>query len=460
MASKLSFHGGAGGVTGANYLLEADGKKILVDCGLFQGGRFAEEQNRQDFPYDPRTIDACLITHAHADHIGRLPKLYHDGFRGPVYATAVTRDLAAVMLEDALHIIRYECEQECREPLYEAADVEGVLALFQAADYGMPFSIGTLRITTHDTAHILGSCMFEVETTDGKITFTGDLGNCPTPLLKSIHPIRETDYLLMESVYGDHVRESREERIVKLERILEQTIAAGGTTIIPVFALERTQEVLAELNHLIENGKIPRVPTFLDSPLAIKATAVFRKYWHLFNDEAQKVIRDEEDGILSFPGLTLCPTRDDSKKINDVQGPKIILAGNPHGYGSRIAHHFRRVLPDPNSAVIFVGYARISSMGRALVDGKKTVRMYEGTIPVRAKIENIAGYSAHADQAQLLDFVRGIEKGPRHVFVTMGEADVSQTFAALIRSELGISASAPMIGDEVELAETVAATDA
>lgn len=448
---KLTFCGGAGGVTGACYLLELESRTILVDCGLFQGSRFAEEENHKPFPFDPSRVSTVFITHAHADHIGRLPKFYKDGFRGTIISTPPTKDLAAVMLHDAYKIMLHELEYEHGEALWSETDMEGVLALFQSHPYNTPISITPdCTATLRDSAHILGSAMIELNCDDTRIVFTGDIGNTPSPLLKSIYPIKHTDYLLMESVYGDRFHDTVEARKNVLERTIEDTYSRGGTIIIPAFALERTQELLTELDELIEHNRIPRIPVFLDSPLAINATKVYEQYSSYFNEQAQRELK-HHGSLFNFPGLKLTASRQESQSINAIKGSKIIIAGNPHGYGSRILYHFQRYLGDEASTIVFVGYARVSSIGRRLVDGAQEVSVMGKRMAVKAQIINIAGYSSHADQYQLKEFVRGFSKPIEHVFVTMGEPASADALRRIIRDELGIKASAPGLGESIEL---------
>lgn len=449
--SKLYFHGGAGGVTGANYILEIGDYRLMVDCGLFQGGHFAEQQNHEPFSYDPASVHALFVTHSHIDHIGRVPKLYHDGFRGVIYSTPPTADLAQVMLEDALKIMEHEVENNGGERLYSREDFTEALKLFQPVDYNTEIRLpGGASAILRNSAHILGSAMIEIQTNEYKIVFTGDLGNTPAPLLNDIYPLEETDYLSMESVYGNRFHEASQERHLILERVIEDTITKGGAIIIPAFALERTQALLSELNELIEHNRIPRIPVFLDSPLAINATEVYKKYRTYFNPESQFAMQNGDD-IFQFPGLVMTPTREASQKINKIEKSKIIIAGNPHGYGSRIMYHFARYLPDANSTVLFVGFPRISSVGRQLTDGAQTVNIQGRQTPVRATIVNISSYSAHADQPQLKNFVARLKKPVKMVFATMGEETSAETLAHLIRDELGINTTVPKIGDVVEL---------
>lgn len=450
---RLSFFGGAKTVTGANYLLELGDTRLLIDCGMFQGDRFAEEKNHEPFPYDPSSIDITFITHAHADHIGRLPKLHKDGFHTTIISTPPTHDLAAVMLDDALRIMKHECEQNNTPDLYGEADVKDVLKLFKTYPYNETFHVGKnndITVTLRDAGHILGSAMIEIEYQGTRIVFTGDLGNSPSPLLDDTYHLLETDYVVMESVYGNRLHETHAERKTSLERAIEHTVTKNGTLIIPVFALERTQEVLAELNELVENSRIPRIPVFLDSPLAIHATAVYKKYENYFNKDAQKIIKSGDD-FFQFPGLHFSETHEDSKKINAIPSPKLIMAGNPHGYGSRIAHHFLRYLPHEKNTVVFVGYARVSSLGRRLVDGAREVNILGQHVPVRAEIINISGYSSHADQSQLRALIARIKKPVKNIFVAMGEPESSEAIARVIRDELGLKTTVPNRDDVIEL---------
>ncbi|MBI4268538.1 MBL fold metallo-hydrolase [Candidatus Uhrbacteria bacterium] len=451
MKATLTFCGGAGTVTGACYLLDTGEKKMLVDCGLFQGSRFAEAANHEPFPFAPSQVSTVCVTHAHADHIGRLPKLYRDGFRGTIISTPATADLAAVMLEDAYKIMCHECDDSDTHTLYSKKDLEGVLALFAPRQYNERIDLSpSIAITLRDSAHILGSAMIEMHVDDEIIVFTGDLGNTPAPLLKSIYPLQFADYLCMESVYGDRLHESTEDKELLLERAIEDIYSKKGTLIIPVFALERTQALLATMNWLVEENRIPKVPIYLDSPLAINATSVYRKYSHELNRDMQSILGADHD-LFSFPGLEATRSSEESKHINTVPPPKIILAGNPHGYGSRIAYHLERALPDPNSTVLFVGYARVSSIGRQLMDGAREIRLHGRSVPVRASIQNISGYSAHADQAQLKSFVAAINKPIRRIFVTMGEERSSRALANILADEVGVSAEVPNLGDTITL---------
>ncbi|MEK7174804.1 MAG: MBL fold metallo-hydrolase, partial [Patescibacteria group bacterium] len=304
---KLSFYGGAGAVTGANYLIECAGTKVLVDCGLHQGGRLAEKENYQPFPYNPSEIKALFVTHAHLDHIGRIPKLYREGFRGDIYATHPSLDLARLNLDDSVHILKKEAEEHNDKPLFEEDDVVNVWKLTHGRNYHQEIKINKdITAKLYDAGHILGSSIVELSLSESgrkvKIIFSGDLGNPPTPLLRPSEFIAQADYVLVESAYGDRLHEDKSQRQEKLKTIIEGVIKNGGTLMIPAFALERTQELLYEINNLVESGRIPKIPMFIDSPLAIKATAVYQKYSDYFNKEAAYLIKSGDD-LFNFPGL-------------------------------------------------------------------------------------------------------------------------------------------------------------
>ncbi|MFH1392879.1 MAG: MBL fold metallo-hydrolase [Patescibacteria group bacterium] len=450
---KLYFHGAARAVTGANYLLEiGDGKKktkILIDCGLSQGSRMAEKENYENFPYDPKEIQALLITHAHIDHTGRIPKIYRDGFRGKIFGTPPTLDFAKLLLLDSEHIIKYEAEKQNIKPLYALEDVEAVSELFEKIDYHKEFEIGP-GITAEflDAGHILGSSIIRIKAEGKTIIFSGDLGNPPTPLLAPTEFVDRADYVVIESAYGDRLHEDRKRRKKILEEAIEYTIGKGGTIMIPAFAMERTQELLYELNNLVENKLIPAVPIFLDSPLAIKATAIYKKYPEYYGKEAKHLSASDE--IFDFPNLKFTLSTEESKKINDVPAPKIIIAGSGMSTAGRILHHERRYLSDPNSTLLIIGYQTSGSLGRRILDGEKEVRIMDENISVRCNVKAIGGYSAHADQAGLKNWISRIGR-LKKVFVVQGEEAAEIALQKVIKEELAIDAEAPKMGDMFEL---------
>lgn len=452
--TKLSFYGGAQQVTGACYLLETEKARILVDCGLFQCPRFCEAKNTEPFPFDPASIDALFITHGHIDHIGRVPRLVRAGFKGIIYSTLPTKEFAAIMLEDSLGILEKEAHGSQEELFYEKKDIDHALALWQGVEYYKSVQVGDARITLKNASHILGSALVEVETiVNGEprhTLFTGDMGNSPAPLLAPIDVVEGVHNLIIESVYGDRVHEDSTTRKEKLERVIEDTFAAGGTLMIPAFSLERTQELLYELNELVENKRIPRVPMFIDSPLAIKATRIYHEYSRYFNSEARTLIKEGDD-LFKFPGLTITEHTEESKRINEVSAPKVVIAGAGMMQGGRIVHHAKRYLPDPKSTLLFIGYQAAGSLGRRIYDGAKEVVIHGETVPVRATIKAIGGYSAHADSDALFSFVEHTADSLRHVFVVQGEPASALYLAQRIKDNLGIQATVPTYGDSVEL---------
>ena len=449
---KITFHGGAQWVTGANYLLDADRAKILVDCGLFQGKKYAEDLNYQPFKYDPANIDFVLITHSHIDHIGRLPKLYKDGFRGKIYATVATKDLMAVALPDNLGRISEEAKQENHEPLFSGDDLKGLLTLVEGVDYDEEINLGEISFIFHDAGHVLGSAIVEIDWAGKKLFFSGDLGNPPTPLLRPVEFIGAADYLVVESAYGDRVHEELPRRRQRLIEVIKSAVNRGGVLMIPTFALERTQELLFELNALFNNKEIPQVPVFIDSPLAIKLTEVYRRHSEYFNQEAMYLIESGDD-IFKFPGLKLTNTIEESKAINDVPPPKIIIAGSGMSHGGRILHHEIRYLSDPKSSILFVGYQVDGSLGRHIQRGDKEVTILGQKVPVNCHIENIPGYSAHADQRGLFQWVKEAGRGNklRQVFVVQGEESPARTLANLIQESLGVEAIVPAPDESFDL---------
>jgi len=463
---KLYFFGATRSVTGSNYLIELnkfnskEKIKILIDCGMFQGARHVEEKNYEDFPYNPREIDYVLLTHAHLDHIGRIPKLYKDGFRGKIFTTFPTKDFARIMLEDSQEILEEEARQLKKEPLYQKEDVEGSLNLIHGADYSKKINLGEQVIFRfRDAGHILGSAIIELwlkeKSQEGiikerKIIFSGDLGNPPVPLLRPTEKIEEADYVVVESTYGNKIHEDKEERKDLLENAIEDTITRGGTLMIPAFALERTQELLFELNELVENNRVPKAPVFIDSPLAIKAIDIYKRYFQYYNKKAVYLIKSGDD-LFKFPGLVFTKTVEESKKINNVNPPKIIIAGSGMSTGGRILHHEIRYLPDPNSTILFIGFQVARSLGRRIQDGVKEVRIFNQNIAVRAEARTISGYSAHADREMLRNWLEAIKTPPQHIFVVHGEEEPALALVQLIRDHLGIKATAPIFGDVVEL---------
>jgi metallo-beta-lactamase family protein len=448
--AKISFSGGVGTVTGANFLFEADGKKILIDCGLTQGIKLADDINWSPFPYNPKEIDILFISHAHVDHLGRIPKLIHEGFRGKIYSTPPTMSLAQPMLEDTMGILSKNTELDL-DIIYTEENIKIALSLWQGFEYHKEIKItDRLSAKFFDAGHILGSAMTLFQFNEKRILFTGDLGNSPSPLLPDTEKVPNVDYLVMESVYGDRNHESRNERRKFLEETIEDNYKRKGTLIIPTFSLERSQELLFELNALVENNRIPAMPIFLDSPLAIRITEIFKKYKNYFNESAQKALASDGH-LFDFPGLKSTLRAEESKSIAKVPNPKVVIAGSGMSAGGRIVHHERHYLPDPNNTLLLTGYQSIGTPGRLIQEGAKMVRISGEYVAVRSHVVTISGYSGHKDSDGLLDFVEDMGEDLEKVFVVMGEPKSSMFLVQKLRDNLGIEAYSPEPGDSVIL---------
>lgn len=440
--AKLTCYGGVGVVTGANFLIEFESSRVLVDCGMLQGDPESHVLNKKPFEYDPASIDYLFITHAHMDHIGRVPKLVHDGFRGTIYSTPFTQELAPIMFNDALGVMGFNLKEKGEVPLYDKKDVEQTMSQWKTVSYYENKSIADFSVTPKDAGHILGSAMFEFSYGDKKMVFTGDLGNSPTPLLRDTDSITDATYVLMESVYGDRNHESKKERDKDFERILKETIGRGGTVIIPTFSLERTQVILYAINNLVEGGHIPSVPVFLDSPLAIRITEVYQRARKNFKEDVQKEI-DSGDDIFNFPKLKFTMHTRQSRKIEDTKGPKIICAGSGMSTGGRVVSHEAMYLPDSKNTVMLVGYQALGTLGRELQNKAKKVTIHDKQIPVKAHIEMIQGFSSHKDSDNLIEFVSHTLPTLKKVFVAMGEPKASLFLAQRIKDEFDVPAIYP-----------------
>lgn len=463
---RIAFYGGVGGeVTGANYLLEDGDFKALVDCGLAQGSRYCEDLNYQPFEYQPALLQYVFLTHSHIDHTGRLPKLVKDGFRGLIYATEPVRDILEYAWLDSQRHLKDEAEQRGQKVLYDKEDIEQALKLFSPVEYHQRIELDSRHYAIfHDAGHILGSAIVELGWQNHaghrrRIFFSGDLGNPPTPLLRPTEFVHQADYVLVESAYGNRIHESRQDRQRILKNIIQDTIKRRGVLMIPSFAMERTQELLFELNHMVENKQISDVAVFVDSPLAIQLTRVYQKYSQYFNQHTYYLVQSGDD-VFQFRGLRMTETAEESKAINGVSPPKVIIAGSGMSQGGRILHHERRYLPDQNSTILFIGFQVEGSLGRRIFDmrhetdpDKKFVRIFKEQVPVRCKIEAIGGYSAHADQEGLLRWVREAAYGGqlKTVFVVQGEYNAATALAQKIKGIVGTTVLVPRRAQMVEL---------
>jgi len=469
---KLYFHGGAGVVTGVNYLLQTRKAKILVDCGLFQGPRDLEQKNSEPFEYDPKEIKAVVVSHSHLDHIGRLPQLIKSGFAGKIFATPPTIDFTHLILEDSVKVLEEKAQKAGVVPLFSQVEVEKLIQRFVAVDYyKRTQAANDIYFTFYEAGHILGSAVIELEIEGSssshfgeaskKIIFSGDLGNPPAPLLRPPDFLDKADYVLVESTYGDRNHEPPEECKAKIEKIIEDTMSRHGVLLIPSFALERTQQLLYHFNDLIEHHRIPAVPVYIDSPLASRITEIYKKYPQYYNKQTVFEI-DSGDDIFNFPGLHFTHSSKESKAINEVPSPKIIIAGSGMSQGGRIVHHEVRYLPDSKNTLLLVTYQAEGTLGRKIFDGARKVEILDQNVSVNARIEKMSGYSAHADQQFLMDWLRNFQKtcygedkdvchALKKVFVVQGETPAAKTLMGLVRYELGVEAEAPAIGEVAEL---------
>ena len=472
---KITFLGATKIVTGSNFLVEAAGKKFLVDCGMYQGNAELEMKNYKEFDYNPAEIDFMLLTHAHIDHSGRIPKLYNEGFKGPIYAHKATCDLCAIMLPDSGHIQEMESEwknkkrlrkgQQTFPPLYTAEDAIKSQELFVPVKYDDIIQVAeNIYVRYNDAGHMLGSSSIEVWTKeDGKKTktvFSGDIGNNDIPLLSSPTMIESADFLVMESTYGSRLHVRNNQKAELFLNIVSETIDNGGTVVIPSFAVGRTQEILYELNKIKENTDdaefmrkyktLMKVPVYVDSPLAISATEVFKQNTDLFDDEIKEKM-ENGDNPLEFPGLKFTRTADESKALNESDIPSIIISASGMCEVGRIKHHLKHNIWNPKSTILFVGYQAPGTLGRTIVDGAKRVKIFGEEFSVNARIEYIEGYSGHADQQWLLNFIYSFIKKPKHIFLVHGEPNGQLVLKNKIVDSTKIPVTIPGYGEKYTL---------
>ena len=458
---QLTFCGAAGQVTGSCFQFETGTCRFLVDCGLFQGARDAWELNVSPWPFDPSSIDFVILTHAHIDHSGLLPRLYAEGFRGPVYATPATRDLVSVMLPDSAWVMNGEAERAARHgrPFvlpYRMEDARGVLALVRTVDYAEEFAPAQgVRARLQDAGHILGSAFVELWLGAGgrtvKVAVSGDLGQPGRPIVRDPAPLADADVLLLESTYGDRDHQPMEETIERLAVTLRRALEERqGLVLVPAFAVGRTQEFLYELNRLARAGRIRGPRVFVDSPMATEATQITARHFELFDDEARRLAGEPADGDSTLR-VTYTASVEESKALNAITGSAIIVAASGMCDGGRIRHHLRHHLQEPRTTVLFIGYQVPGTLGRRLVDGASVVRLFGEEVPVRAEIATLEGFSAHADRSALLDWLRQMRKPPGALYLVHGEPVAAAALGARIGTELGWRSRAPAHGETVQL---------
>jgi metallo-beta-lactamase family protein len=446
---KVQVLGAAKEVTGSNYSLTTEEDQILIDCGMFQGSKDLERLNYEKFGFSPRKYKALVLTHAHLDHCGRIPLLVKNGFRGKIYSTDATKALAQVIMMDSANIAMEDAITENkkrakenlppRKPIYTLSDVSDAMKLFSTAKYEENVRVTkNIYLKFYDAGHILGSASAQISVTEkGKtktVVFSGDLGQENSILVKNTAPIQKADYVFMESTYGDRLHDPRDKRVRELIRVIKETYNRGGKLFIPSFAVERTQELLYNIGQFMEEGAIPKMPVFLDSPMAIRSTDVFRKFMRYFNADVQERFKETND-VFGFPELTLTRTRAESIEINGVTEPAIIIAGNGMCSAGRIKHHIANNIEDDKNTILFVGFQVEGTLGYWIQRGEKHVHLLGKEVEVKAKVESIEGFSAHADKVGLLKWLKNFTPKPKKVFIVHGDIEQQEALSKTLAKE-------------------------
>ncbi len=463
---KIKFLGAAGTVTGSCYRVDTGEIKFLVDCGMFQGSKEIKERNYGEFAFEPNELDFVLLTHAHIDHSGLIPKLYKHGFSGNVYTTEVTRELCSIVLPDCGHIQEMEVERKNRklkrsgeqllEPIYTAEEGSSCLKYFKGVVYDEKISINdSITVRFRDAGHILGSAMIEIwigKEKPLKILFSGDIGNTNQPIVENPENIDRANYVIMESTYGNRVHGENGNKREQLEDVIKKTAEKGGNLVIPAFAVERTQDLLYHLGRLEEEGKLYGMDIVIDSPMAISTTEVFNKYPQYYDEEAKKLIKENDGANPIMPkSLSIARSTEESMALNEIEGGKIIISASGMADAGRIKHHLKHNLWRDNASVLFVGYQAPGTLGSRLLDGVETVRIHGEEIMVSAELFAVKGFSAHADLPGLLKWVKGFKDRPDKIFITHGEKNSADNLAEKINEETGIETVVPSWMDEVDL---------
>ena len=462
---KIEFVGAARTVTGSSYIVKNEDFTIMVDCGMFQGTRELRERNHLGLIYAPDKIDALVVTHAHIDHSGLIPKLVKEGFRGSIFATRATVDLLSIMLPDSAHIQEMDAEwfsrrrkkagREPLPPLYTAEDAAEAIKYLKPIEYGEEFEVvPNVRARFRDAGHILGSAFVEMNVTEKgetkRIIFSGDIGPRDQAIIRNAEIPGDADYLLIESTYGNRLHKSKPDTYNEFKTVINDTYNAKGNIIIPSFAVERTQEIIFTLGQLFREGLIPRIPVYIDSPLAVSSTEIFNRNPDCYNDEMRKIMSSGANP-LEFPNLHYIRTTEESKKLNDTAKGAIIISASGMCTAGRIKYHLQNNLYKKESSVIFVGYQAEGTLGRMLVDGAKEVRLYAETVVVKAKVHTLGGFSGHADRDGLLSWMSSIKNPKLQVFVVHGEGEAADSFADHIHTNLGHHVYVPSWGEIIDL---------
>jgi metallo-beta-lactamase family protein len=467
---KLTFWGAAGTVTGSMHLLEAAGKRILLDCGLYQGRRKESDQKNRNLPFDASSVDAAILSHAHIDHSGNLPTLVKNGFSGPIYSTPASIDLCNWMLRDTAHIQEHDAEflnrrRERRKasgqdngevkPLYDMADAERTLPLFHPIRYHEPFTLAPrLTYEAYDAGHILGSSNLVISNSTGptpvRLIFSGDIGRPGLPIIRDPETMPPAEYLIMESTYGGRLHKNVEHVINKLADVVNRTAHKGGRIIVPAFAVGRTQQLVLLLHQLANQKRIPNIPIFVDSPLAINVTAVHRDHPECFNAETRAFLENHEDPF-GFRRLQYIREAVESKKLNDLHGPFVVISASGMCEQGRILHHLRNGIEDPRNTVLITGFQAQDTLGRKLVEKWPEVKIFGEPMRVRAEIASLDELSGHADQNELLEWIRPIAPNLRKVFLVHGEPQQAAILAKLLHSSYGLDVAVPKPGESFEL---------
>jgi len=446
MANTIQFLGAAEVVTGSSYLVSTDSAKFLVDCGLFQGAAAADRRNYRPFPYDPTKINFLILTHAHLDHCGLIPKLYRDGFRGKIYSTPATLDLAKAILTNAAQIQEHGVTDKQLEALFIKRDATNSFKLFETYDYGKTFSpTPEIKVRFQDAGHILGAAIVEVWLGKIKLVFSGDLGNSPVPIMRDPTTISEANYVICESTYGNRLHEAPATREKNLLAAIRQAAKDNAKLIIPSFALERSQDLLYTINNLKNSGQLPNIPVILDSPLASEITDVYKRYTKLFDADFQKYLKTDRD-LFDFPGFRQARTTLQSKALNEMPGAAVIIAGSGMADAGRVQHHLLHQLGNSKNQVLFVGFQTPGTLGRQLVNHAQQVRIFRNRVTVKAQIKELGAFSAHADQKGLLNWLSGFTTQPT-IFLTHGENEAREALAKKVFAKLRLKPVIPALGD-------------